>query len=452
MFLERHRTMLKLVESLIANLRGQDSTDRDVTATGSAPGRAAAPAVSTIPRADDNVVDALRRILSRHDPTQAGSINLMGLEGLRARMGDRWPAVADRVHMLTIRLLNKYLSPLDTWFRPDGEIYVVVFAQLGPTQAREICASLVEELQALLWGTAETGSIKARAAVHTIGSESMFDPAKLRQILNTASPAGTATEGFSGYQGEPAGPLEVRYRPIWDVKQQVLSVFMARPCRQRRGGSPLWGLDCLDDPEDPAQLLELDLFVLREAVSVALELFDNRFRFFLSIPIHFESLAVQSRRRTLIGCLQAIPPHMRSLMTYHLHGAPAGVPVSRLAEMVSTMRPYGRTTMVVVDPVSFDLSVVAAAGAKVACVLLPPGATVQRHRADLLRFGLAAQKHRLHTSVEGVEDFAMEALCEEAQISFLSGDLIGGWVEVPEQAVRRSLSDFRAAAPAAIST
>ncbi|MFV3077592.1 hypothetical protein [Niveispirillum fermenti] len=446
--------MLKMMESLIANLLGTDGPAQDVPASGNGPARAMNPANSAIPRADDNVVDALRRILGRRDPSQAGSIQLMGLESLRARMGDRWPAVADRVHLLTIRLLNQYLSPLDTWFRPDGETYVVVFAQLGPAQAGEICSHLVEELQALLWGTAETGSIKARAVVHAIGSETMFDPAKLRRTLDAArtgaAGTGTATDGFTGSQGEAAGPLEVRYRPIWDVKQQVLSVFTVRPCRQRRGGSLLWGLDCLDDPEDPAQILELDLFVLREAVSVALELFDNRFRFFLSVPIHFESLAVQSRRRALIGCLQAIPPHMRSLMTYHLRGAPAGVPVSRLAEMISTLRPYGRTTMVVVDPVSADLSVVAAAGAKVACLLLPPGASVQRHRAELLRFGLAAQKHRLHTSVEGVEDFAMEALCEEAQISFLSGDLIGGWVEVPQQAVRRSLDDFRAMAPAAI--
>ena len=45
-------------------------------------------------------------------------------------------------------------------------------------------------------------------------------------------------------------------------------------------------------------------------------------------------------------------------------------------------------------------------------------------------------------SLQGESNMAMEALCEEADISFLAGDLIGGWTEVPEHAVRRTLADF----------
>ncbi|MFV3131351.1 hypothetical protein [Niveispirillum sp. KHB5.9] len=409
------------------------------------------------PRADQNAAEALRRIFSRRDPAQAGSVHLIGLESLRARLGGRWGAVADRVHMLTIRLLESHLCPHDTWFRHDGEAYVVVFAQLGPEQARLICAKVVEELQIMLLGEADTASIMVRTAMHEIGSEVMLVPTSLKQMLDKTSrqlaqeaheaeqtsagldrPAGVRTR-----RAEDAGPIEVRYRPVWDVKQQVLSVFIARSGRMRAGRCPLWGYDGLQDPEDPQQILDMDLHLIQEAVSEATELYENRFRFFLSVPIHFESLAVLARRREMVAALQDIPVHMRSLMTYHLCGVPAGVPIGRLAEMVSTLRPYGRTVMAVVDPGGNDLPTLAAAGVKVACVLLPPGCSADRYRADLLRFGAIAAKNRLLTSVEGVDNMAMEALCEEAGISFLSGDLIGGWTEVPEHAVRRTLADFQ---------
>lgn len=448
--------MLRLIGRVMTALRGAPGHDvgRDDSSRRLGVSSSKLMGDAKPPMADNNAADALRRIFSRRDPAQAGSIHLMGLESLQARLGGRWHAVADRVHLLTARLLEGYLSPHDTWFRHGGEAYVVVFAQLGPEQARLICAKVVEELQIMLLGEADTASIMVRTAVHEIGSDVMMVPSSLKQMLDDATMrlARETTEasaqldtpvGIRGRYQQDAGPVEVRYRPVWDVKQQVVSVFSVRSCRLREGRSPVWGYDGLEDPEDPQQILAMDMQLIREAVGEALELYENRFRFFLSVPVHFESLAVLGRRRDLVAMLQSIPAHMRSFMTYHLYGVPAGVPTGRLAEMVGTLRPYGRTVMVVVDPGSNDLPTLAAAGARVACVLLPPGSSADRCRSDLLRFGAVAAKNRLLTSVEGVDSLAMEALCEEAGISFLSGELIGGWAEVPEHAARRSLADFR---------
>lgn len=448
--------MLRLVGRMLAAIRGGGA--RPGLAQGAS---SSSSSVSTCkhreadapPMADANAADTLRRIFSRRDPAQAGSIHLMGLESLRDRLGARWEPVADRVHLLTAKLLDQYLSPHDTWFRHGGEAYVVVFAQLGPEQARLICARVVEELQILLLGEADTATIKVRTAVHEIGSEMMLVPASLSQMLDDAAgrlkqadAAGDAvydrTAAAISSKVEKMGPLEVRYRPVWDVKRQVVSTFIARTCRSRPGRSPLWAYDCLEDPEDPQQILGMDLHLLQEAVGTALELYENRFRFFLSIPIHFESLAVLGRRREVMAALLSIPSHMRPFMTYHLYGVPAGVPTGRLSELVGALRPYGRTTMVVVEPASNDLPVLAAAGARVASAYLPQGISVDRIRADMTRFGAVAAKNRLLTSVEGVDSLAMESLCEEAGISFLSGDLIGDWMEVPEHAARRSLADF----------
>lgn len=401
----------------------------------------------------DALAPTLKRIFSQRDPTQCGSVHLLGLESLHARLSARWPAVAERVHQLTERLLEQKLGAGDAWFRHGPETYVIVFSQLGPDQARLICAKVLEELQKLLLGDVDTNSIVVHTAVHEVGSDMMFAPAKLKDMLDAAVTRGRHVTADAAIAAAPAsaaqaaatiwaGPLEVKYRPAWDLRQQVLSIYIARCTRLRKGRQPAWGYECQNDPADPYQILETDMTIASRSLEVALELYDNRFRFFLSLPVHFESLAAQSRRRELVGLLQTVPAHLRPLMTFHLNGVPAGVPAGRLSEMVSTLRPFGRTIMVVVDIGGGDLPAVAASGAKVASLLLPHGVSADRIRPDLLRFGAMATKLRLHTSVEGVEDAAMEKLCEEAGVSFLAGGLIGGWMDVPENVLRMSRADI----------
>ncbi|MFV3131965.1 hypothetical protein, partial [Niveispirillum sp. KHB5.9] len=402
---------------------------------------------SSPPQADVNpeLEPALRRLFADRDPMQAGSVHLLELDSLRDRLGPRWTSIAERVHQLTVKLLKQQLQPSDTWFRQGDSTYVVVFTKLGREQARLVCAKVVEEMQCLLLGSADTGSITIHSAIRAAGADISFVPARLKDMLDDAAgrighqPLPVASAAASG---EPAGPIEVRYLPFWDVQQQVLSVYTARSCRQRPGRSLLWGYDCLEDPTDPQQILGMDIQITRDALEVAAELYENRFRFFLSVPVNFESLAVSNRWREMVAVLQTIPAHMLPFMTYHLVGAPAGVPAGRLSEMVGAMRPFGRTVMVVVEPGTTDLAAIAASGAKVASIQLPAGASAERLRGDLLRFGAAAAKHRLRTSVEGVNDAAMEALCDEAEISFLSGNLASDWMEVPEHIVRMSRTDF----------
>lgn len=403
---------------------------------------------------------ALRRIFAQRDPTQAGSIHLVGLESLHERLGAHWPQLAGRVHQLTQKLLSHHLSPQDAWFRHGEEAYVVVFAQLGAEQARLICAKVVEELQVLLLGSADTASITVHSAIHEMGSDMVLVPTNLKQMLDdaavrpTPAPADAAAppaghhRGFHHAPTPIAGASEVRYRPVWDVAQQILSLYMARCCRNRAGRSPLWGYECLDGTPSPAAILALDLRVAREAVETALELYDNRFRFILSLPVHFESLAATQRRQELIAVLREIPKHLIPFVAYHLYGVPQGAPAGRLAELVSTLRPLGRTVMIEVEQANADLSAIGGSGARVVNLTLPPGATADRWRQDIARFATNASRHQLLSAVEGVRDLAMEDVCEEAGVRFLSGDLIGGWIDVPEHVVRKSRTDFERSRPA----
>lgn len=403
---------------------------------------------------DPELSAKLRRIFEHRDPTQAGSIHLLGLGGLHEKLGSRWTSVAARVHQLTAKLLGQHLTSHDAWFRHGDESYVVVFAQLGAEHARLICAKIMEELQVLLLGQADTQSIRVHTAVREIGSDVLLVPNSLTDMLSAvrqeaaadaalAGPGSGRSEGFTA-AAAPArvAPRQVRYRPVWDVQKQVLSLYMARCCQERPGRAPLWGYDCLEDPDDMSSLLALDLHVAREAIETALELYDNRFRFFLSLPLHFESLAVTARRQEVMGVLRSIPRYLLPFITFHLYAVPDGVPTGRLSELVSALKPFGRTIMMEMPSLTADLSAAEAAGVRVVNLTLSPDASMDRLAADITRFAAQALRHGLMPALEGVDRLDMEDLCEEVGIRFLSGNLIGGWVDVPEHVVRRSRTDF----------
>jgi len=408
----------------------------------------------------------LRRIFDRRDPTHAGSIHLLGLESLHTRLGDRWPAVSGRVHQLAEKLLAQHMAEYDAWFQHGPEAYVVVFAHLGPDQAQLICAKIVEQLQVMLLGHADTDSIVVHTAMHQLGSEMVMVPSNLKQMLDSAAAAArieavetpisdsadlTAQRArnltLRASTPEPTGPLQVRYRPVWDVGKQVLSLYMARCYRSRPGRTPQWGYDCLEDPHDAQQILDLDLWVAHDALETALELYENRFRFFLSLPLHFETLAASPRRTAVATILKQIPPHLLPFATYHLYGVPEGVPSGRLAEFAAFLKPYGRTVMVETTSLAQDLSPVGGTGVRVVNTPLPLGISADRCRAEVGRFVAAAGRQQLLPSVEGVTSVEIEDICEAAGVRFLSGDLIGGWVDVPEHVVRRSRTDFQRQAP-----
>ncbi|MDZ5647884.1 hypothetical protein [Nitrospirillum sp. BR 11828] len=116
----------------------------------------------------------LRAIFQAQTQACAGSLHMVGLESLHARLGERWPLVSDRVHMLAERLLGQMLNPKDAWFRFGEEAYIVVFAQLGRTEAGLICAKLVEQLQRLLLGDVDTATVRVHSAVQEVGGSCCF--------------------------------------------------------------------------------------------------------------------------------------------------------------------------------------------------------------------------------------------------------------------------------------
>ncbi|WP_148294069.1 hypothetical protein [Azospirillum sp. B4] len=461
----------------------------------------------------------LKAVLGPRQAAATGCVQFVGLDGLKEKLGPRWGAVQNRVHAMIERLLRQALTPQDVYYGYGSETYVIVFARLDATQASLVCAKVMQELQRLLLGEPDLASIVVRTAAREATGELVLKPERLADLLarmatraqpvkgaaalsakdaDSASPPpsaatdqtaqaqlataraaaalaevgrvpGTATvvegQGPAAAEagGDPwanqrpvMGPLEVAYRPVWDVRGQALSLYIASPRRQRLGGRQyVYGYDTLAGaaggvgtagPPGTAsgmqEILDLDRETMRQAVDAYLELYDNRFRYYLALPVHFETLAGSMRRRAYLDFASHIPTHLHPFITYHLMGVPDGVPVGRLTEFVSALRPFGRAVLVCADLAPQHFATFATAGIRGVEVSLSGPASRGRLMQDLHLATAEARRRNLQILINNVDTPDMEKMAEEAGCTFMAGDLIGPWVDFPGHATRLSRADL----------
>ncbi|TWB10098.1 diguanylate cyclase with GGDEF domain [Nitrospirillum amazonense] len=391
--------------------------------------------------------DRLRSILAGRSHVAAGSVQMIGLDSLKVKLGERWTAVRSKVLTLAERLLADVLSPHDVFFRHGEGTFVIVFAQLGNREASLICGRIIEDLQRLLLGESDTSTIQVTSVVGIVDGTLHLQATSLDELLEAvaksmARPASeqqvsSGTAWAEPWRSVPAEAVEVMYQPAWDVTRQVLFLYIAR-ARRMRGNHAFWGTGTLlGTSANPMEVLDLDLVIIQGAIETYLELYENRFRFFLSLPVHYESISVNSRRQQVIDLVGRIPAHLRPFLNYRLEDLPDGIPEGRLRELINCLRPFGRSVTVATKLQSRDLPTFAAAGATGVVATLPGPVLTERIAIDLAYFASSAQKLRLGTLLEGVEIKAAEAAATAAGINFLAGDFIGPWTAVPGHVIRK---------------
>lgn len=411
----------------------------------------------------DDLKKALRGIVSGRSTITAGCFHLIGLSSLRERLGSRWKPVADRVYLLTEKLLKQHLDSRDVWLKHDAEVYVIVFARLGKIEAQLLCGKILQELHSLLMGDVDTASISVETAVITDGGDLKFESTALSDLILHAIDSATA-RGFPREGGPPAAedkqlfhlsalpswatdnqvremaPPDILYRPIWDRRNEVISRYACAPARAGFGSAQAFWHDVLPDPQDVWQIFELDVHVLCTAVQEMYLNFKKETIVPVVIPVHFESLAVESRRRQYIALCRKFPRRLVPFAALELLGLPIGVPISRLVEVVSRIQPYCRSVFASVGPDTSDARTLATAGIKVVRVGLRPG--LANNNIEVMRFLAVAQKCNLVTCLDGVRSLSDFDAAQSAGASLLTGPFIGGWTDAPGITARRSRKDF----------
>ena len=82
--------------------------------------------VSRHRRADEHRAEAVVAV---------SSFRMVGLAEVQARLADRWPVLAERVHATARSVIQRHLVRGDVFDRHGEDGYLVLFATLGPDEA-----------------------------------------------------------------------------------------------------------------------------------------------------------------------------------------------------------------------------------------------------------------------------------------------------------------------------
>lgn len=490
------------------------------------------------------------RILSTNPLVQGGSVQLIGLDPLRDRLGPRWPALRERIRGLAERLLSQVLSPRDVYFPHGEDTYIIVFAHLDAERAALICGKILMQLQKILLGDVDTATITVRTAVHSangleIKSTSLQDllntlavhwtrqqqdaapppaptpavspdaaPPMLWEEMHlsrnassavmitstkTASPSvHVESGGAAGQRPAPPlgpefvqepdfppspsvtwvtpddrggshtgwwaassmaesaqGPLEIVFRPIWNVATQSLRGYRVLPRRRSFGlgmvhgygvhpGLTPDGMAAIPlSPEAQQDVLDMDLTVLRRAVDLYLSLPDPLLRYGMWLPVHYESLANTQRRMAYIALSSKIPATLRPLINFTLYGVVEGMPSGRMAELAGGLRAFGDGMGIFAAHPYPPIPPLAAAGLRVVATTLPTGWPVDRVLEDLERYCGDCRRQGVRVHVSGINSLETLEMVEQAAVFSVTGDLISDDLELPSQRLnltRRSLT------------
>lgn len=410
----------------------------------------------------------LAQLLAENGSLQAGHVQLLGLDALKDRMGDKWPEKRSVVHEVLRSIITRRLSPHDVFLQRSDEEFLIVFAKLGAEAAKFVCARILQELNLHFLGNASMGGVEVKTAVGVLDGTLVFEAHSLKDMManfndvdaNMADAAyfgkdvareadragnwsGRAYDGESISADLPEG-LTFIYRPMWDVKREVLSTYTI-DYWMRRGPARVPAYQAIRDEKS---IRAMDVSLLRGAIAQLTDMLASNSRMLVCVPIHYETVMSPALLNDYVRECSAIPQKLRRYVLFACDQFPAGVPESRLLLITQGLMPYCRAIGANVNIGCRDFSAFKESGFSVTGCYMPGNLSDADRLANRMRaFVDAAHAAGLICSVLNVHDVAHAAIARAAGADFIEGDVIRRLDAVPGQMVHKPWSEIAGMAP-----
>jgi hypothetical protein len=313
-------------------------------------------------------IDTLERL---QDPTllASGAVNLIGLDAIRTKLGDRWDSKRARVWEHVEREIERTIGPSNLFVRLDDATYLIALPSSPGFAAQATCLTVLQDVLKFFLGELRPGDVAVRNVSAINGREIASAPVDLRRLqasvghaaaVPPTAPADVARRGPAPSAAAPSTAilladfapeapnwrpplagrsfrksleppkrapfeLEVADEPVWHLKRGLITSFVID-----RSGAP---------PEADAVVQEeIDMVVVRHAAELLAEQATQGGPLALHVPVHFMSLATQRTRLRLLSLTQPVREAMRQMVLLEICGLDAGVPPSRLIEVIGLVR------------------------------------------------------------------------------------------------------------------
>jgi len=273
----------------------------------------------------------------------ASSLQIVGLEELKAKYNKHWKAIEKRVEFAVEAFYTTKLSKLDMFLRLDEGHFVLIFANTSKEEGMIRANKLAQELFQLLFGEMpEADLINVTAMFIDVDLMGVIDHCQnleeLVEYLQGASdPVTPEVELEFKEKEEPS--LLVSYRPMINNVKKIMSIIEVLPCRQDDTGRKMLEANdaVLNGTAD--MRAELDFKILKETEFALKQLGGLRKKPILMVPVDFETMAHAYRRLKYASFLKALPVYSQHHIVIAVSNVKSGLLNSRLRQILTTINP-----------------------------------------------------------------------------------------------------------------
>lgn len=430
------------------------------TAVEPAPARPAPRAAK--PADPDAFPQALLEQLRKSGSVLAGRVQLIGLEKVRDTLGNRWEEKRDHVLSIATQIIKEQMASPDYWRLVGEASFLLVFARASRAEAELRTATMLDQIHRRLLGEgAPFDQIEVKTLVIEVDGRIAFREVDAVEILTRAlaeeeQAAQVAPVPRGGADPLMPPSLRLRYRPIWQVRQGVVSTYQCVAEAVLPDGRLLRDYRILPGGLRSSLVSELDERCLKRAVADLAELAASAPENLpgVAVTVHCRTLETPAARQAYLKICNEIPERLRQHLIFEVAALPTFAPESRIHNFAFQLRAFSRALVLrVQEPNQYPTSL-RQLGIHALCLALdevPGVAEAEGAGFDtLVKFHGAARRSGCGTVARGLGSTPLAAAALAAGFDFLAGEALLGMREKPGPAEQYTLNDFETLAASAM--
>jgi hypothetical protein len=270
-----------------------------------------------------------------------GRIKLVGLDEVRAALGDRWPAAAERAMATAEIVIKRNCGPEDSFSRVDDTSFLMCFGGLSEEESSFRAAMIGREIRNRLIGQGEDPD---NAHIHAIAAVVKFpDRGQSKSSLNTILLDGLDKQLERLEQDARKTLLEALAVAVCDVHPvygrnpgQVVASKIHIPYKLER---QLVSAQSVLPPQE-SKAFDPDGLLLGLAAQYAVTSLGRGDTMSLLVKINFDIFATRATTDRFLATCGKIDRRLTGRLNLLLSSLPIGVPRSRLQDCVNRLRPF----------------------------------------------------------------------------------------------------------------
>jgi hypothetical protein len=303
---------------------------------------------------------------------ERGSVVLIGLDMIKAELGDRWRRRSEQVIEQTERRIKARLSDADIFARISETGYILCFAEHVGIAAHAIAVRILEEIVLHFLGSCATRNLVVQTVRSVNGAAISAEPLDLARLAQLRRQAASQNEPQAddaapeAVDSEPASAepppadqeaspsplvsrrgafrLEWGAEPVLHVKRRAPAAIRIRPrLSDVRTGALIHWSSLATWPT--SELVELECGFIGCAIDLGANQKPSERRGII-MPLSIQTLSSARGRMEILRRLADVPAGVQGRLVIEICGVSTGTPVGHLHEAISSLRTRARAVIV----------------------------------------------------------------------------------------------------------